>query len=259
MDINHIYNECCLKTLKKLPDNYVDLVITSPPYNMNLRIRNGKYCSRQIVKELTTKYSDFADNLDIEKYNQFHSSVLSELLRVSKIIFYNVQTLTGNKKSVFKMIGDYADYLKDIIIWDKGHAQPSIHSGVLNKRTELILVFEKDNSISRKFNTANFQRGTLDDLWLIQRNKHNLENHKAIFPEKLIYQILSNFSNEKDLVYDPFMGTGSTAIVCKKMNRFFIGSEINKHYVDISLQRLQTEKLQPLFTHSQNYIQTPLL
>ena len=55
------------------------------------------------------------------------------------------------------------------------------------------------------------------------------------------------------------MGTGSTAIVCKKMNRFFIGSEINKHYVDISLQRLQTEKLQPLFTHSQNYIQTPLL
>ena len=102
MDINRIYNECCLKTLKKLPDNYVDLVITSPPYNMNLRIRNGKYCSRQIVKELTTKYSDFADNLDIEKYNQFHSSVLSELLRVSKIIFYNVQTLTGNKKSVFK-------------------------------------------------------------------------------------------------------------------------------------------------------------
>jgi len=258
MDINRIYNECCLKTLKKLPDNYVDLVITSPPYNMNLRIRNGKYCSRQIVKELTTKYSDFADNLDIEKYNQFHSSVLSELLRVSKIIFYNVQTLTGNKKSVFKMIGDYSDYLKEIIVWDKGKAEPSISEGVINRRTELILIFDKTNSISRKFNTAVFDRGTLEDLWLITTNKSKLKDHQAIFPEKLVYTILSNFTKEKDIIYDPFMGCGSTAVVCKKMNRFFIGSEINKNYIDIAKQRLHTEKLQELNPNYKNYNQVLL-
>ena len=65
---NHIYNEDCLKTLKKMKDDSVDVVITSPPYNMNLRIRNGKYTSRQIVIEISTKYTEFDYNLHIEDY-----------------------------------------------------------------------------------------------------------------------------------------------------------------------------------------------
>jgi len=259
MKLNHIYTECCLITLKRIKDNSIDTVITSPPYNMNLRIRNGKYCSRQIVKELTTKYNGFPDNLSIDEYNNFHSKVLSELLRVSKLVFYNIQLLTGNKRSVFKMIGNYSDYLKDIIIWDKGHAEPSIQSGVLNKRTEFILVFEKENAISRKFKTAQFKRGSLDDLWLIQKENSRLSSHKAIFPEKFVCKILSNFTNEKDIIYDPFMGTGSTAIVCKKMNRRFLGSEINTNYVDIALQRLRTEKLEPFNIQTQSHTQTTLL
>ena len=68
IEINKIYNEGCLDTLSRIPNNSIDLVITSPPYNMNLRIRNGKYCSRQIVKEFSTKYEGFDDNLPIEKY-----------------------------------------------------------------------------------------------------------------------------------------------------------------------------------------------
>ena len=72
--LDHIYNEDCLDTLKRMKNDSIDCVITSPPYNMNLRIRNGKYCSRQIVKELSTKYSNFNDNLPIEEYNKFHSS-----------------------------------------------------------------------------------------------------------------------------------------------------------------------------------------
>ena len=258
MKLNHIYNESCLVTLKRIKDNLIDTVITSPPYNMNLRIRNGKYCSRQIVKELTTKYDNFTDNLDIDEYNKFHSQVLSELLRVSKLVFYNIQLLTGNKRSVFKMIGDYSDYLKDIIVWDKGHAEPSIQSGVLNKRTEFVLVFEKENPISMKFNTAQFKRGSIDDLWLIQRENSRLSSHKAIFPERFVYKILSNFTNEKDIIYDPFIGTGSTAIVCKKMNRYFLGSEINENYVNVALQRLHTEKLEPFNIQNQSINQTTL-
>ena len=91
MKLNTIYNECCLNTLKRLPDNSIDLTITSPPYNMNLRIRNKQYCSRQIIKERTTKYTNFSDNLPIEEYNSFHTNVINELLRVSNLIFYNIQ------------------------------------------------------------------------------------------------------------------------------------------------------------------------
>ena len=54
-----------METLRRVPDNFVDLVVTSPPYNMNLRIRNGKYCSRQIVKEFSTKYEGFDDNMPL--------------------------------------------------------------------------------------------------------------------------------------------------------------------------------------------------
>ena len=64
--INKVFNESCLDTMKRIPDDFVDVVITSPPYNMNLRIRNGEYCSRQIVKEISTKYEDFPDNLPID-------------------------------------------------------------------------------------------------------------------------------------------------------------------------------------------------
>ena len=60
-----IFNESCIDTMKRIPDGFVDVVITSPPYNMNLRIRKGAYCSRQLVKEISTKYSGFADNIPI--------------------------------------------------------------------------------------------------------------------------------------------------------------------------------------------------
>ena len=248
MKLNKIYREDCLSTLKKIKDNSIDIVVTSPPYNMNLRIRNGKYCSRQIVKEISTKYTEFSDNLPIDEYNQFHTNVLRELLRVSDLIFYNIQIVTGSKRSIFKMIGEFSEYLKEIIVWDKGNGQPAMQQQVLNRRTELILVFEKDYPISRQFRKrGNFKRGTLDDLWLIKRGKKvGGENHGAVFPIELVSTILENFSKEGDVVYDPFMGTGTTAVVAKQLKRKFIGSEISKKYIDIAEERLKNSK--DLFT-----------
>ena len=72
MKLDKIYKEDCLKTLKKMKDASVDLVITSPPYNINLRISKGRYHSRQIVKEISTKYDGFADNMPIDEYYKFH-------------------------------------------------------------------------------------------------------------------------------------------------------------------------------------------
>jgi len=239
MKKDYIYNEDCIKTLKRMEDNSVDCVITSPPYNMNLRIRKGKYCSRQIVKELSTKYDGFSDNLPIEEYYEFHSSVMRELLRVSKVVFYNIQIVTGSKRSIFKMIGEFNENLKDIIVWDKGVAQPAMQKQVLNRRTELILVFESDYPISRQFRYANFERGTLSDIWEIKRGKKISKDHGAVFPEELVEKIIENFTKEGDVIYDPFMGTGTTAVVSKKMNRKYIGSELSKSYIEVSEQRLK--------------------
>lgn len=95
----HLFNQNCLATMASLPDNHVDLVITSPPYNMNLRIRNGKYCSRQVTRdEFSTKYNGFDDNLPIEEFYHQHKTILNELLRISPLIFYNISIVTGSRE-----------------------------------------------------------------------------------------------------------------------------------------------------------------
>jgi len=151
MKKNFIYNEDCLKSLKRFEDSSIDLVITSPPYNMNLRITKGRYHSRQVTKELTTKYVDFSDNLPIEEFYRFHLKVLKELIRVSELVFYNIQVVTGSKRAFFKIIGELNEHLKEIVIFDKGQAQPAIKNQVLNRQSEFILIFEQDYPISRQF------------------------------------------------------------------------------------------------------------
>jgi site-specific DNA-methyltransferase (adenine-specific) len=239
IELNTVYNEDCLATMARMPDNFVDLVFTSPPYNMNLRIRNGKYCSRQIVKEFSTKYTGFDDNLPIDDFYRLHSKILDELLRVSKIVFYNIQIVTGSKLAFFKMIGDKANVLKDIIVWDKKHGQPAMQKNVMNRRTELILVFEKDNAISRKFDNATFNRGTLDDIWEIRRGKKVNKDHGATFPIELANKVITNFAKAGNIVYDPFLGSGTTALAAKQNGCSYIGSEITKKYYDFAVERLK--------------------
>jgi len=248
-----IYNESCAETLKRMGDNSVDLVVTSPPYNMNLRIRYkdgvGKYengawgdNTKRFLSnntDISTKYKEFDDYLPLEEYYLFHTKILTELLRVSEIVFYNMAVVTGSKRSLFRMIGDFNEQLKEIIIWDKGHGQPAMGEKVLNRRTELVLVFDRDHAISRQFkNNGRFERGTLDDIWVIQRQISKAQSNTAVFPEELVRTILTNFTGSGDTVYDPFLGTGTTAVVAKQMGRKSIGSEVSESLVKSTQQRL---------------------
>jgi site-specific DNA-methyltransferase (adenine-specific)/modification methylase len=235
-----IKNESCMDTMAGMADKAVQCIITSPPYNMNLRIRNGKYCSRQIVKEFSSKYDGFTDNLPLDDFYLFHHAALSEMLRVSPLVFYNIAIVTGSKRAFFNLIGDFSDSLKDIIVWDKGHGQPAMQSGVMNRQSELILVFSND-AISRDFKTANFKRGTLSDTWAVPRQRSKIEGHGATFPEKLVETILDNFTRPGDLIYDPFMGSGTVLTVAKRMGRAYIGSEINENYCDAASRRMSNE------------------
>jgi len=234
-----LFNESCVDVISDL--HHVDLVVTSPPYNMNLRIMNGKYRSRQITDEFSNKYDGFTDNMPIDEYTDFHSSVLEGLLNISDLIFYNISIVTGSKRAWFNIIGNFSHNLKEIIVWDKGNGQPAMQQQVLNRRSELILVFEKDYPISRQFRLkGTFDRGTLDDVWDVGRPlpHEKVDKHAAQMPEALVEKILLNFSNEGDSIYDPFMGTGTTGAVAKRLGRNFIGSELVKDYYDAAVQRI---------------------
>lgn len=231
----------CIDELKKLESDSVDLVLTSPPYNMNLRIRNGKYCSRQIVKELSTKYERYSDNLSMEEYYEFSKKVIDECLRVSDLVFYNVQFLTGNKVALWRLMGEYHKKLKEMIVWNKVNAQPAIGQGILNSQFEVLLVFQNSYPESRRFDTAQFGRGELSNVWDIKRGKKVSKSHGAIFPEELVERVVSNFSKEGDTILDPFMGCGTTGVVSKRLGRDFIGIEIDEEYYKISELRIKSE------------------
>lgn len=235
----------CLDVLRGMEDDSADLVLTSPPYNMNLRISTRKdgtirHHSRQIVKELTTKYKNFDDNLSLDEYFEFNKNVITELLRVAPMVFYNVQFLTGNKSALFRLIGEFSDQIKDIIVWDKVNAQPAIRDNVLNSQFEVVIIFEREGAAARRFSNGNFERGTLSNHWSIKREAKQHKEHGAIFPETLVEQVVGNFSKEGDTILDPFMGTGTTGVVSRRLGRKFIGIEMDPDYFAFSEDRILT-------------------
>ena len=234
-----LINGDCIEEMKKIESGSVDMILTSPPYNMNLRIRNGKYCSRQIVKEITTKYENYSDNLPMAEYFEFNKKVLLECLRVSDLVFYNVQFLTGNKPALFKILGEFSEYIKEFIIWDKVNAQPAIGKCVLNSQFEVLIVLQKSAPESRHFKTAQFDRGTLSNHWSIKRGKKPVKGHGAVFPVELAEKVIKNFSTEGSIILDPFMGTGTTGVAAKTLNRKFIGIELDENYFNTAKDRIE--------------------
>jgi site-specific DNA-methyltransferase (adenine-specific) len=235
--LNLIHGDC-LEVMKTLPDDSIDLTITSPPYNMRTRVRNGKYTTREKSEHFSKKYEHFDDALPINEFYEFHSKVLNELLRVSKIVCYNFQIVTGSKEAFFKMIGDFNKQIKDIIIWDKNTGQPAMHSNILNSCYEFILIMENDSIAGRHITNAKFKRGEMNNILRVKRGKKVHGSHGAVFPEDLVKELILAFSNEYHTILDPFMGTGTTGVVAKQLNRKFIGIELTKEYLNIATSRI---------------------
>jgi len=244
LDLNQIYNENCVETMSKMPDKFVDLVVTSPPYNMRTRIRNGQYTIREKSEHFSKKYEFFDDAYSIDDFYSFHGAVLKELLRVSKIVCYNFQIVTGSKEAFFKIIGDFNKDIKDIIIWDKNTGQPAMHENVLNSCYEMILVLEDDKKAGRTIQNAKFKRGEMNNILRIGRGKKIVDIHGAVFPDDLPSVLMGAFSDEGNIIYDPFLGLGTTALMAIQNKRKYIGSEITKEYFTIAEKAIKDAQCQ---------------
>ena len=197
-----VYNEDCFKTMSGMAEDEVDVVFTSPPYN---RKRNDKY----------THYHD-----DIKDYYGFLEKLVQESLRVSKRnVFINIQKNYYNKHDVFKIIGEFSDQLTEIFVWEKSNPMPSPGAQITNAY-EFILVFG-DTLKSNNTYTKNHITTSVASM---------PEDHKAVMHPKVSDYFVGNFTTTGDSVYDPFMGTGTTARSCSKFNVGCIGSEISEEY-----------------------------
>ena len=238
--LNKVICGDCLEVMKGIPDKSVDMVLTSPPYNMRTRIRNGKYTTREKSEHFSKKYKYFDDALPIDEFYEFHKKCIIEMLRVSKIVIYNFQIVTGSKEAFFKIIGDFHKDIKDVIIWDKGFGQPAMHEKVLNSSYEILLILEDDKKAGRVINNSKFKRGELQNILRIGRGKKISNIHSACFPEELAETIIKNFSNEGDTVLDPFAGSGTTGLSAKNLNRNYILIEKEPEYIEIINKRLNS-------------------
>ena len=237
-----LYNGNFLEVMQELIKQgiKVDTIITSPPYNMNLRVCGGRYMSRCSWKghdkEFSTKYLNYSDDLPMEDYFEFQKDFIETAMQLTNIMFYNTQFITGNKVALCKLLGYFSDKVKEIVIWDKVNAQPAMAQRTLNSQYEFIIVFENNKPYNRMFDLANFNRGTLSNVWSIKRERNKFS--KASFPTELVSRILVNFTNKGDTILDPFMGSGTTGVVCKKLERNFIGIELDEQCLKIAKERI---------------------
>ena len=207
-----LYNGDCLEILKTFTDKSVDVSFTSPPYN---RKRNDKY----------ENYDD-----TIVDYYGFLCNFTNELLRITKKwVFVNIQTNYYNRSDVYKYIGNYADKIQNIIIWEKTNPMPASGNNITNAVEYFIVLGNnslKSNTTYTKNHISTSVNSQMDKI------------HKAVMKQEVSDWFIEKFTNENDLVLDPFMGLGTTGISCKKMNRNFIGIELDKNYFDIAEKRI---------------------
>jgi DNA modification methylase len=248
LEIDNIYNCDCIDGMKQIPNGSVDCCITSPPYNICLRVHGEKYTHRTKGEERAglnvNKYTNgLSDSLCMDDYFKWQCECIDEMMRITKgVVLYNIQIVTGNKRAVLQILGKYADHIREVMIWDKKNAEPAIMVGCLNSEYELIIAFDHGDCKGRQFKDANWERGTFSNVLRIGKNREN--DHRAAFPLLLPRTLIHNFTKEGDIVLDPFCGSGTTCIAAIKEKRHFLGFELSKEYFDKAIKRIENEQAQ---------------
>ena len=253
---NNIYLGDCLELMKYIPDKSIDLTVISPPYD-NLRTYNGySWDFENIAKELfrITKQGGIVVWIvgDATIKGSETGTSFRQALYFKEIGFNLHDTMIWNKGG-FSAVGAlktrYASVFEYMFILTKGKIKtfnpikdkPNKHSGKLIHKTKRL----EDGSIKKGTPYISSEYGQRYNIWDIfpQRQKGK-DCHPAPFPEQLAQDHILSWSNEGDVVLDPFMGSGTTAKMALLNNRNFIGFEISKEYCEIAEQRISQIKPQ---------------
>lgn len=238
---NKVYNEKCELTMARMPDGYVDHIITSPPYNAEETYKDG---------ERVAMYGMYQDNMTSEEYEKWLFMIIRECIRVTRMhVFFNIQMLGKNKETVCRIFGQFAPYIKDRMVWVKDIVAPHIQPGVLNSGFEDIIIFSKDRPELKVFSDAKWNQGQFSNVLRginASRNKHAKLN-KATFPLYFPRTILNYWGKKGELIYDPFNGTGTTGDACVMEHFDYIGSEIDPAQCEVTNRRIQEQSAKLTF------------
>lgn len=255
MDANKCYNENCLDTMAKMPDGFIDLTVTSPPYD-NLRTYNGySFDFEAVAKELfrVTKQGGVVVWVvgDATIKGSETGTSFRQALFFKDIGFNLHDTMIYQKSTPPLSHNRYEQNFEYMFVLSKGRLKT--FNGIReprkykDNRKNKAFGKNKDDSIDFGF-SSDEQTRLKRNVWKIFAGGGSSDSiassHPAVFPEKLANDHIISWSNEGDLVYDPFMGSGTTAKMAILNKRNWIGSEISEEYCKIIDKRVKNTLLQ---------------
>ena len=249
-ELNHIYNENCFETMKKMAENNikVDVILTSPPYNMSKK-RKGGFAD-------SGRYDLYKDNLEEEDYLKWTVDLFNKfdlILNKQRSIIYNFSYSIENPSLPYKLVTEIVKNtsfdLVDTIIWKKKCGLPFPANGKrLSRNWEYVFVFVRKDEINTYENNRRVKSVSektkqkyYEAIYNFVEAKNNdgkCPYNQATYSTELCDKLLDIYTQDNWIVYDPFMGSGTTAVSCKKRNLNYIGSEISSQQVEYANQRI---------------------
>ena len=255
MTTDVIYNQDCLDTLKNIKDETIDLVLTSPPYD-GLRTYNGySFDFEKIAKELSRVIKKGGVIVWVVGDATIKGSETATSFRQA-LYYKDICGLNLYDTMIYKKTGTpfpskarYNGVFEYMFVFSKG--KPKTFNPIMkqNKTAGAVRNTRKFRGVDGKMvggmvGKPIAKEGIEENIWTIKNGMYKSSkdiiafDHPAIFPEELADKHIKSWTNVGDIVYDPFMGSGTTAKMAKLNNRKYIGSEISKEYCEIAKQRI---------------------
>ena len=248
---NKIINGDSLKELKKIPSETFDLIFADPPYNLQLKNELSRP-DRSKVKAVDDKWDKFES---FKSYDEFTIDWLTECRRILKK--NGAIWIIGSYHNIFRVgyiVQNLGFWILNDVIWNKNNPMPNFRGTRFTNAHETLIWASKSEKSKYTFNYQSL-KCLNDDLqmrstWNLpicsgkERLRSNgLKIHSTQKPESLLHRIVLASSNKDDFILDPFLGSGTTAVVSKKLGRNYFGIEKEKNYFDAANKRLKNTKI----------------
>ncbi len=256
MELNRIYNEDNLATCGRMPDGFIDLVVTSPPYD-NLRTYNGfSWDFEALAKDLFRVVKKGGVVVwvvgDATVNGSETGTSFRQALYFKEIGFNLHDTMIYHKNALtFPETTRYYPGFEYMFVLSKGRPaainliadKGNIHAGDIQTggQREANGELKRRHGHGSPIKTHSIRQNvwTYSTGWMVTSPDAETFEHGAAFPEKLAKDHILSWSNEGDTIYDPFMGSGTTAKAAHQLKRNWIGSEISSEYVELANKRLE--------------------
>ena len=224
-----IYNCDCLEYIKKIEDNSIDLILTDPPYNI------AKYSTGNIALPGRSEINNDLETWDLVELDpkQFVNDFKRILKPDGNIFIFTSYNMIGKWHESFDPIFDTFQFF----IWHKTNPMPKIYkNGFLNSCEMIVCLWNKGHKWN--FTTQTEMHNFFECPICMGNERLKNPKHPTQKPIKLLDHLIKIGSNDGDIIFDPFMGVGSTGVAAQNLNRKFIGCELNNEYYDAALKRL---------------------